>query len=698
MNLPLNPPASIRDLLNARWVTLILVCLTGLGLYLRIRNLGELGFRWDEDITALAVKAILENGYPLFPTGMIYLRSAPFLYVLALSASLFGVDEFALRLPPVLFSTATIPLAYYFATRLFGRPVGLAVAAMISGSFWELEMARSARMYAPFAFFYLLTVFAFYHYYVDGEGRWRSVTVVLALITITFHQLGFSLAFLFLFPLLFNNYHTVSRRHLFLNFILVSAFFLSWRHLLNYLHKIPVRIHLPPGGLPGYQETGDLSIFEYATAFLVKILAIFDFPSFELLENLYQTSTSAFIIVTLGFLALAAFYLARTRRAAGTDHLLIILILLSCYTHQFTLALLFFFIYLFIQNEGILGLRSSQMLRLAVAVVASFALWLVYGIYFGEPNVHVISGESTHFRQTVRALLDYPQFRIVWRFFLERPIMSCVAAFGVLWSFHLAAQKAEHRNALFLILAFFAPLLAGGLFDTQYQQFRYVLHLDVFYFIFFALGLARWHAITQLIFAKESAHWSLSSAQIGNVRTRIVVTGVALLIVLSFDLNPVKTWLSTQRDYYEPSSFIKPLDLDYYPDHKTPALYVKDRLSDDDIVIVLDAREQYNYIGRTDYWIRTAIYETQTYLERGQLRDLYVGTPLITSLQELRRIIRRYGDRRIWLIASSRKLRRTKAVSADIVRFIDGLSKHVVYVGKDRVSNVYLLEARSEIR
>ncbi len=685
---------AIRDLLNRRAVILILFGLTAFGLYLRLRNLGELGFRWDEDITTLAVKGILEHGYPLFPSGMIYLRSGLFLYLLALSASLFGVDEFALRLPAVLFSTATIPLAYFFATRLFGPLVGLSVAALMSVSFWELEMARFARMYAPFAFFYLLTVFAFYHYYIEGKGEWRFITVLLAFLTITLHQLGFTLALFFLFPLLFREYRTVSRRLLLLNFALISTFFLFWGYVLSYFFRLPVRMHQASTALLAHQQTSDPSAFERLTAFALKILGRFDLPSFELLENLYRTAIPASVILTLACLALAAFYLASIRKVMGIDHLLVLLIALFCYLHQFNLVLLFFFIYLFIQNEGLLALRHRQMQGLSVAVVLVFSFWLVYGLLYSEPNQHVLSGESTHLRQTVKALFDYPRFRIVWGFVLERPIMSFMAAFGFLWSFQLAAQKPGQRNALFLILAFFVPLFAAGLFETRYELFRYVFHLDMLYFTLFVLGLAKWHAVIQLLFSRGKTLGTGHLASLNsNTHTRIVASGLLLFAALFIDLNPVKSWLSTERGYQESSTLYKWFDLDYYPDKKTPALFVKKRLTEDDIVIVLDAREQYNYIGKADYVIRTAMYETQTYLEGGRLRDLYIGTPLITSLQELKRILSENRDRRIWLVASSRRLRRTKAVSANIVTFIEGLTSRVVYIGKDHDHKVYLLNA-----
>src|SRR5690606_16720785 len=113
---------------------------------------GALGFRWDEDLSSLAVRAILDKGVPELPSGMVYLRGGVFLYLMAASASVLGFGELALRLPAALFGIATIPLAFLFGRALFGPRIGLVVAALIAISQWDIEFSRYARMYAPFTF------------------------------------------------------------------------------------------------------------------------------------------------------------------------------------------------------------------------------------------------------------------------------------------------------------------------------------------------------------------------------------------------------------------------------------------------------------------------------------------------------------------------------------------------------------------
>src|SRR5688572_12622730 len=120
-----------------------LAAIVAVGAYLRLAHLGALGFRWDEDLSGLAVRAILEKGVPELPSGMIYLRGGLFSHIMAASASLFGFSEFALRLPAALFGTALIVAAYVFGAALFGRVIGLVTAAFLALLFGDFDPARS---------------------------------------------------------------------------------------------------------------------------------------------------------------------------------------------------------------------------------------------------------------------------------------------------------------------------------------------------------------------------------------------------------------------------------------------------------------------------------------------------------------------------------------------------------------------------
>ena len=209
-----------RSLLNSTWpaptgssaigrtaepklfLALFWVALMAVALGLRLSNLGRLGFWGDEGYTALAVKAILEHGYPVLPTGGMYLRSISFLYVDAVAAMIFGLNEFALRLPSVLANLGAIWMTYLLGSRLVGRTVGLITAVMMVFAGWEIEFARHARMYATFQFLYICSVYVFYRGFIEGNKACRWLTAPIWLLTMMVHELGVVLAVLFLVPLL----------------------------------------------------------------------------------------------------------------------------------------------------------------------------------------------------------------------------------------------------------------------------------------------------------------------------------------------------------------------------------------------------------------------------------------------------------------------------------------------------------------
>src|SRR5688572_28744871 len=179
-----------------------LALIVAVGGYLRLAHLGALGFRWDEDLSGLAVRAILEKGVPELPSGMLYLRGGVFSHLMAASASMFGFSEFALRLPAALFGIVLIVAAYLFGAALFGRVVGLVTAALLAVSFWDIDLARYACFYSAFSVLYVLTLYAIWQLRVKTQSAAGGVLcVALAVATLSLHDLAYSLALAFFFPL-----------------------------------------------------------------------------------------------------------------------------------------------------------------------------------------------------------------------------------------------------------------------------------------------------------------------------------------------------------------------------------------------------------------------------------------------------------------------------------------------------------------
>ncbi|MBN1236901.1 MAG: hypothetical protein JXB36_00295, partial [Gammaproteobacteria bacterium] len=371
------------------------------------------------------------------------------------------------------------------------------------------------------------------------------------------------------------------------------------------------------------------------------------------------------------------------------DRLLLLAVAACCALQLFNLALLTLLGLAFVKREGLAAARRPDVLFAAGLIAVSFAAWIALAAGLGlAPGG--MQGEGL--KDTIRSLLDYPHFFVFWGYPREWPMLSVVAVIGGLYAFDRASRRTavpppgEARAAGFLLLALGTPLIVNGLFDTSFELFRYNVPFNSLYFTFVALALLRWR---EVVAAAAPAGRRL----VPGARAAAAGTAALALLVLSFDLNPLRAWLVTQQDYRNEEPLYRAFDLERRPDFKTPAAYLASHAADEDTIIVLDSREYYNYLGELDYWVRTGVYESQTYSRDGTLHDLYIGTPLLMSLAELKGVLEQPG-RRKWLAASDSMLASTRAVSDDIKQFIREQDEHVVYVGRDGTSKVYRFDTR----
>jgi len=152
--------------------TLIVSFIVISGFGIRLINLSAPGFGTDEPLHVFAAKSIMENGKPELPSGELYNRALLYTKLVALSFKFFGVNEFAARLPSVIFGTLTIVLLFFIGKNYFGTRVGLISAFMVAFIPYQIAWSRECRMYTMFQFFFIAGVFAFYKGFenpVDNE-------------------------------------------------------------------------------------------------------------------------------------------------------------------------------------------------------------------------------------------------------------------------------------------------------------------------------------------------------------------------------------------------------------------------------------------------------------------------------------------------------------------------------------------------
>lgn len=148
---------------------------------------------WDERFHAVVAKncisdplepklykypLIIEHNYLNWTSAHVWLHKQPlFLWQMALSMKLFGVNEFALRLPSVLMATLSVPLGYQIGKRIINSKIGYYTALAITFSWFLITLVSggSGIDHNDVAFFFYVTasLWSFVEYiYSDRKNKW----------------------------------------------------------------------------------------------------------------------------------------------------------------------------------------------------------------------------------------------------------------------------------------------------------------------------------------------------------------------------------------------------------------------------------------------------------------------------------------------------------------------------------------------
>lgn len=642
-----------------------LALIVAVGAYLRLADLGALGFRWDEDLSGLAVRAILEKGVPELPSGMVYLRGGAFSHLMAASASLFGFSEFSLRLPAALFGVALIPLGYLFGNALFGRAVGLVTAALIAVSFWDIDLARYARFYSAFSALYVLTLWAIWQFRVKApSAAGGALCIALAVAAMSLHDLAYSLALAFFYPLMLRGPAAWRTPREWAWPVAASgvlaAFYVVWNNYVLWYRSLPALAGAAIGS--GADELERSSI------------ALPDMPILRSVLDAWPWFVPALALLAV----VAAVLVARRLGSSPLERVLLALIAVCAAVQLFNFAMLALLVLAFVKRTGVRALRSSDVLLGGALIAATFIAWAAAALAL---QVDLGPLQPLTPKTLVRELLDYPYFYAFWGFPNEWPLAALVASVGALIAFDRFSQRAD-AAAGFALLALSGPIVGNALFASPFELFRYDAAFSTLFFVFVALAFVQWRDLVPA-WRPTPPRWLVSrtAATIG--------TAVLVLLATAYDLNPLRAWLAVERQYRNSSALYRAMGITAYSDFKTTADFVARHASPQDLIVTPDSREYYNYLGRVDYWLRSDSYADQSYTSGGTLRDLYVGSPLVETLAELQATLA-VPNRTKWVLASSAALDDPRVpVAAEIRAFLRDAESRVVYVGLDRDRKVY---------
>jgi hypothetical protein len=170
------------------------------GVYARFKGLGKWPLGVDEYYTARSVQNILRAGVPEYACGGFYVRGLLAQYLAALLQLLGLSAEFSNRLISAVSSLIALPAAFILGRRLGGAVIGLLTVTVLALSVWEVEMARFARMYAPFQAVAVWYAVFFVKYTVDRKSRALWPMVGLSLVGVLVWEGGVLLAATNLLP------------------------------------------------------------------------------------------------------------------------------------------------------------------------------------------------------------------------------------------------------------------------------------------------------------------------------------------------------------------------------------------------------------------------------------------------------------------------------------------------------------------
>ena len=494
--------------------------------------------------------------------------------------------------------------------------------------------------------------------------------VALAIVTLSLHDLAYSLALAFFYPLVLRGPDAWRRPGEWLwpiaSSAALAAFYVGWNSLVIWSRTLPV---LAAEGGTGAAVAGR-EVDQLDRSFVA-------LPDMPLLTGMLDRLP--LFVPLLVLVAVACALLVTRKLGSPLRERAMLAFVAACAAAQlFNLALLGVFVLAFMKRTGLPALRSREVLLAGALIGATFTIWAV-AVLFAQVDLGPLHPLTP--RTAIRELLDFPYFYVFWGFPNEWPLAAAVASIGALVAFHRAAHRGDSA-AGFALLALSGPIIGNALFASPFEIFRYNAAFNTLFFVFVALAFVHWRELVPA--------WRPALPRPLVNRTAVALgTTLLVLLVTAYDLNPLRGWLAVERQYSNEGTLYRTFGITAYSDFKTTAAFVARNASPHDLIVTPDSREYYNYLGRVDYWLRSGRYDDQSYTSKGALRDLYIDTPLVKTLPELEAALAT-PNRTKWVLASTAALADPAVpVAPEIRAFLRNAEQRVVYVGLDRDRKVY---------
>lgn len=615
---------------------LVLAVILSVGALLRFSGLGDVGLHGDEDTMALAAMHILQDGRPILPSGLFYPRGFTQLYLMALSALVFGPTEWALRLPSALCGIALIALAYVAGRRFLRPQWNLAFAATIALLPEMIQYSQTARMYIFMLAAIAAAMACIFAWERSERPGWLIGAVVALVVGIELHALAVSVSLLLLLPgILQGDVRKLAYGLGATGVVLVG--YLAIDGWVNAQYPIPPPQYGADIAAPGWRGSRALN---YPAEFDIAMLV--------------ASAAAAFFAVHLG-------HKVPHRTAALAATVLLLAGLVAQVTLFYHLAALLYVAALVIayRHTGAVVLRRSWMFTLSAGVIALL-------------QVTVLAARPGSLVKLVGALVGQPS---VWpyvrisSFSVFATLLALAATLWALW--RIANRRRADDYCLLALLGVWVPLFALGLFVWDMPP-RY------------AAASVPPLLLSAFAFAQRAVHW-LTQA-LWSARAVQVARAAAALLAAALMINPLNAAQRINSGYAR------------YPDHKGAADFMRtQRIVPQDIVVAEDPQQQVYYFGPVDYWLMSRKHARRFVHEvNREIRDFYTGSLVIDSGEALAQLLERHPERRIFIVGSgeNRRDERRELRGFGIFEMLESDRFEVLFVGRDGFTKVWRARAR----
>jgi hypothetical protein len=565
------------------------------GTYFRLKGLGKSPLAIDEYYIASSVRNIFEHGLPQFDCGGYYTRGLLLQYLVAPLFKYGSNDELYFRLITVISNLLTIPALYLLGQQIANRAVACFIVVLFSVSIWETEMARFARMYAPFQMLFIWYLYFLYKALILKDAAARKWMYWISFISIFVYEGAIFLVILNFIPLI------VDAKKIRLSEYLASIiiFTIAYQFITTNWEGLGAQNHLPTD-LPAPTDLPVSTMRQSIGPIELPILLI---PT--LISNL--SWMVGFVVPAV--LSSTAIWQLFSKAKAGKEitrlqAVIISLLIIISLFNQFGLLIELSIIVVVADRLfhwfNLSNIKLRSLVLSAVAIATTFCFWLCYAIFSEEwralLDTWILFDTEGNIlsKQVLTILFGYPDvyFKIVSYWIKAMPIetivISSLAIYGVLMA--LVKRDSDSEGYLFLVGILVVLSLILSALVNIYSGIRYSFFTYPIVLLVVVLSLNR---LAQLL---------PKSAKFHAIYLAVLVS---IFLSISEDFRIDHLWnIDSDRilyrleyDYYKRTQ--------YYPryDYRSPALLVNEGVKTGDIVISTVHSTPY-YLRQLDYFYR----------------------------------------------------------------------------------------------